>query len=142
MLLYSSPTMFPAPPATPRTLSVTFRIPRQQFTITWNEPPLSMGGTVDAYFVNTSGPDDLCGSINTLQAVTEHNYTCSGWTMPIGQKYTFTVRATSCGGGLIGPESDSVIVYLQGMFEQGSCIRVVITECLSVKQAVVQHCVL
>ena len=58
---------YPAPPVTPVTPTVAFPIPGQQFTITWDEPPLSMGGTVDTYFVNISGPDDLCGNINTLQ---------------------------------------------------------------------------
>ena len=56
-LLWFSPTMLTAPPAAPRTPSVAFLIPRQLFTITWNEPALSMGGTVDAYFVNISGPN-------------------------------------------------------------------------------------
>ena len=121
---YYLPTVFPAPPVTPVIPTVTFPIPRQQFTITWNEPPLNMGGTIDAYFVNISGPNDLCGDVNTLQRVstpqrvTERNYTCSGWTMPAGQKYTFTVhvQAGNCNGGnQKGPESDPITVCLQGM---------------------------
>ena len=104
------------PAAAPRTPSVTFPIPGQQFNITWNIPPLSMGGTVDAYFVNTSGPDDLCGSVNTLHRFgnSTRSYTCSGWS-PAGQKYTFTVQAANCGGSQRGPESSIVTVYLQSM---------------------------
>ena len=78
-----------------------------------------MGGTIDAYFVNVSGPNKLCGNVNTLQNVTEHSYTCSGWTMPTGQTYIFTVAAANCGGSLIGPPSGPVIVTLQGMLTQG-----------------------
>ena len=96
---------------------MTFLIPGQQFTITWNEPSLSMGGTVDTYFVNISGPDDQCGNVDTLQRFgnSTHSYTCSGWTMPTGQKYTFTVQAANCGGSQRGPESNSVTVCLQSM---------------------------
>ena len=112
--------MLPALPAAPRTPSVSF-LPRQQFTVTWDEPPLSMGGTVDTYFVNISGPDSLCGNVNTLQMVTERNYTCSGWTMLTGQTYTFTVQAANCGGDLRGPASDPITVYLRGMLQQ-SCV--------------------
>ena len=42
-------------------------IPGQQFTITWDEPPLSMGELVDAYLVNISSPNFLCVNVNTLQ---------------------------------------------------------------------------
>ena len=108
-------TIFSAPPAAPGTLSVTFPIPGQQFTVTWDEPPLSMGGTVDTYFVNVSGPNDLCGSTNTLQRVTERSYECSRWS-PAGQRYTFTVAGATCGGDLRGPESEPVTVTLQGMY--------------------------
>ena len=82
--------------------------------IAWNEPPLNIGA-VDAYFVNISGPSALCRNDSTLQRVTTRSYTCSGWTMPTGQKYIFTVAAANCGGNLRGPESDPVTVCLQGM---------------------------
>ena len=117
--------MLPAPPASVRTPSVSFLMPGQQFTITWDEPPLNMGETIDAYYVNISGPDNLCGNVNTLQRVTEHNYTCSGWTMSTGQTYTFTVATAKCGGALIGPVSDPATVSLHGMLLQGSCVEVV-----------------
>ena len=51
--------MLLAPPRAPETPSVMFPLPGQQFNITWDEPPLNMGETFDAYFVNISGPDDL-----------------------------------------------------------------------------------
>ena len=94
---------YPAPPVTPVTPTVAFPIPGQQFTITWDELPLSIGGTVDTYFVNISGPDDLCGNINTLQRFGSRTrtYACSGWT-PAGQRYTFTVQAANCGGNYRG----------------------------------------
>ena len=105
--------MFPAPPPVPRTLSVTFLIPRQEFTITWNESPLSMGGTVDAYFVNISGPSALCGNGAPLQRVTERSYTCTVQMTPQqGDIYTITVAAASCDGTLKGPESAPAL--LQG----------------------------
>ena len=95
--------------------SVTFPIPREQFTITWNEPPLRMNETIDAYFVNISGPNDLCGNGNTLQMVTERNYTCSIQTTPQeGDRYSITVAAASCGGDLTGPESEPL--HLQGTY--------------------------
>ena len=97
------------PPTAPGTLSVSFTIPGQQFIITWNEPPLNVGERVDTYFVDISGPDDLCGNVNILQrfGVSTRNYTCSGWTMPpAGHTYTFTVQAANCGGDLRGLESD------------------------------------
>ena len=73
-----------------------------------------MGGTVDTYFVNISGPNDLCGTGNTLPNVTERNYTCSIQTTPQeGDRYTIGVAATNCGGGLRGLQSDPV--HLQGM---------------------------
>ena len=50
----------------------------QQFTITWDEPPLSMGELVDAYLVNISSPNFLCLNVNTLQKLGSS----SGWTMP------------------------------------------------------------
>ena len=106
--------LFPAPPAAPGNQSVTFTFPGQQFTITWNEPPLDTGA-VDAYFVNISGPDYLCGNVSTLQRVITHSYTCSGWMMPTGQKYIFTVAAANCGGSQTGPERDPITVCLQGM---------------------------
>ena len=98
------------------TLTVAFPISGQQFTITWDEPPLNLGETINAYFVNISGPDDLCGNVNTLQRFDSrtHSYSCSGWT-PAGQNYTFTVQAANCGGDLRGPASDPVTVYLRGM---------------------------
>ena len=114
------------PPAAPRTPTVTFPISGQQFTITWDVPPLNMGGTVDTYLVNISGPDDFCGNVNILQrfGVSTRNYTCSGWTMlPAVQTYTFTVQAASCGGDLRGLESDPVTVSLQGrLVEMGGCL--------------------
>ena len=112
-------TTFLAPPSAPGSLSVTFPIPEQQFTITWNESPLNMHKMIDTYFVNISGPDNLCGSVNILQRFgnSTRNYTCSGWTMPpAGQMYTFAVQAANCGGDLRGLESDHVIVSLQGAY--------------------------
>ena len=111
---------YPAPPITPVTPTVAFPIPGQQFTITWDEPPLSIGGTVDTYFVNISGPDDQCGNINTLQRFGSRTrtYACSGWT-PAGQRYTFTVQAANCGGNLRGLASDPVIVRLKSMLLEG-----------------------
>ena len=106
-------TAFPAPPPAPATPSVTFIIPGH-LVITWDEPQLNMGEAVNYYFVNISGPDDLCGNVNTLQMVTERNYSCSGW-LPAGQKYTFTVQAANCGGNQRGPDSEPVTVCLQGM---------------------------
>ena len=102
-------TMFPGLPATLRAPSVSLLMPGQQFTITWDEPTMNMGGTVDTYFVNISGPNDLCGNVNTLQRVTERSYICSGWTMSTGQTYTFTVETAKCGGALIGPANDPVM---------------------------------
>ena len=107
---------FSAPPsAAPGTPSVSFSIPGQQFTITWDEPPLNMGELVDAYFVNISGPNDLCGNGNTLLRVTERSYTCSMQTTPqVGDTYTIRVAAASCGGSLRGPESEPL--HLQGTY--------------------------
>ena len=74
-----------------------------------------MGGTVDMYFVNISGPNDLCGTGNTLPNVTECTYTCSIQTTPQeGETYTITVAAANCGGNLRGPESAAV--HLQGTY--------------------------
>ena len=111
---------YPAPPVTPVTPTVGFPIPGQQFTITWDEPPLSIGATVDTYFVNISGPDDLCGNVNILQRFGSrtHTYACSGWT-PAGQRYTFTVQAANCGVNLRGRASDPVTVHLQSMLLEG-----------------------
>ena len=120
--------LLPAPPATPGTPTVSFQLAIQHFTITWDEPPLYTGETVDAYFVNVSGPDDLCGSVNTLQRLrnSTHNYTCSGWTMPpAGQTYTFTVQAANCGGDLRGPDSDTLTVSLQGTYVQKTLVCVI-----------------
>ena len=109
--------LFPAPSTAPRNPSVTFTFPGQQFTITWNEPQPEIGA-VNAYFVNVSGPDDLCGNVSTFQRVITRSYTCSGWMMPTGQKYIFTVAAANCGGNLRGPESNPVTVCLQGMLRR------------------------
>ena len=115
-ILFYAPIIFSDyPGAIPRTPNVTFSISRQQFTITWDEP-LNMGGPVDAYFVNISGPNDLCGNGNTLQRVTERNYTCSG-PMTTDQIYTFTVQAVNCDGDQTGPESDPIAVSLRGMLK-------------------------
>ena len=84
-----------------------------------------MGETVDAYFVNISGPDDQCGSVSTLQRFdsSTHSYICSGWMMPTGQKYIFTVAAANCGGSLRGPESEPATVCLHGILGQGlACV--------------------
>ena len=106
--------MLPAPPGAPENPFVSFSLPGQQFTITWDESPMNM---VDAYFLNISGPDDLCGSVNTLLRFgnSTHSYACSGWTLSEGQMYTFTVQAANCGGVLRGPKSDPVTVSLQRM---------------------------
>ena len=95
-----------------------FSLPGQQFTITWDKPPLNMGEMFDAYFLNISGPDDLCGSVDTLLRFgnSTHSYACSGWTLPEGQMYTFTVQAANCGGVLRGPKSGPVTVSLQRMY--------------------------
>ena len=110
--------LFPGLPGAPGNPNLTFPIPREQFTITWDEPTLNMNETIDAYFVNISGREDLCGndSVNTLQNVTERSYTCYIQTPPQeGDRYTVTVRAraASCDGRLIGPGSDTV--RLQGI---------------------------
>ena len=110
-------TTFPALPAAPETQPVNFSVPREQFTITWNEPTLYMNDTVDAYFVNISGPNDLCGNGNMVQMVTERSFTCFIQTIPQeGDVYTFTVRArtTNCDGNLRGSESEAF--RLQGMY--------------------------
>ena len=105
--------MFPAPPAAPGTPSVNFSSPRVEFTITWAEPPLNMNETIDAYFVNISGPNDLCGTGNTLPNVTEPRYTCTIQPTPReGEIYTIRVAAANCDGNLRGPESAPV--RLQG----------------------------
>ena len=111
--------MFPAPPAAPETQPVSFSAPREQFTLTWNEPPLNMNETIDAYLVNISGPSNLCenASVNTLQMVTERSFTCFIQTPPQeGELYTFTVRArtTICDGNLRGSESEPI--RLQGIY--------------------------
>ena len=110
--------MLPAPPAAPGIPSVVFSLPGQQFTIIWDEPPLNMSETFDAYFLNISGPDDLCGSVNTLLRFQNntHSFACSGWTLPEGQTYTFTVQAANCGGVLRGPKSGPATVSLQRMY--------------------------
>ena len=120
---------YPAPPITPVTPTVAFPIPGQQFTITWDEPPLSIGGTVDTYFVNISGPDDQCGNVNTLQSFGSrtHTYACSGWT-PAGQRYTFTVQAANCGGDLRGLASDPVTVHLQSMLLEGFVYVIIVVD--------------
>ena len=107
--------MFPAPLLVPGTPTVSFPIPREQFTISWDEPTLYMNETIDGYFVNISGPNDLCGndSNNTPQMVTERSYTCTIQTTPQQGAYTFTVAAVNCGGNLRGPESEPV--RLQGI---------------------------
>ena len=108
------PTMFPVPPAAPETQPVMFPIPREQFTISWDEPPLNVNETIDAYFVNISGPEDLCGNNNMVQRVTERNYTCTIQPTPReGDRYTFTVAAANCGGILSGPASSPI--HLQGI---------------------------
>ena len=85
-----------------------------QLNFTWEEPPLNMNETVDAYFVNISGPNDLCGTGNTLPNVTELSYTCSLQLTPQeGDRYTFTVQAANCDGNLRGLPSDPV--HLQGI---------------------------
>ena len=107
--------MFPAPLVVPGTPSVSFSIPGQQFNITWDEPTLNMGELVDAYFVNISGPNDLCGNGNRFQRVTERSYTCTMQTTPqVGDTYTIRVAAASCGGSLTGPESEPL--HLQGTY--------------------------
>ena len=108
-------TISPDPPAAPGTPSVSFPILSQQFNISWDKPPLNLCESVDAYFVNISGPDDRCGSVYTPLRVTEHSYMCSGWTVPNGKKYTFTVAAANCDGSQRGPDSDPTTVFLQGM---------------------------
>ena len=110
--------MFPAPPNVLETPSVSISIPGQQFTINWNAPPLNLHGRADTYFLSITGPDDLCGDVSTLQRLGNrtHSYACSGWTMPEGQMYTFTVQAANCGGELKGPESDPITVSLQGAY--------------------------
>ena len=52
--LYSCIYVLPAPPAAPGTPTVSFLLPGQHFTITWDEPSLYMGKTFDAYFVNVA----------------------------------------------------------------------------------------
>ena len=74
--------VFSAPPGVPGTPNVIFIDLRQQFTITWDEPQLNTNETIDVYYVNISGPNDLCGTGNTLQNVTECTYTCSIQTLP------------------------------------------------------------
>ena len=117
--------LFPAPLVIPGAPPVSFPIPREQFTITWDEPTVYMNETIDAYFVNISGPEDLCGndSVNTLQRVTERTYTCSIQTTPQeGDTYTITVAAANCDGNLRGPESDPV--RLQGINKLGIALLI------------------
>ena len=105
--------VFSAPPVVPGTPNVTFVALRQQFTITWDEPQLN---AIDAYYVNISGPNNLCGndSVNIPLRVTERSYTCTIQTTPQeGETYTIRVAAANCGGNLRGPKSAPV--RLQGI---------------------------
>ena len=103
--------MFPAPPAAPGTPSVFFSTPIIEFNITWTDPPLNMNEMIDTYFFNLSGPNDLCGTGNTLQSVTERSYTCTIQTVPQeGDTYSIRVAAANCGGNLRGPESEPAII--------------------------------
>ena len=113
VLFYTSIVFSAFPGAIPRTPNVTFSITRQEFTITWDEPPMNNGVPVDVYFVNISGPDNQCGNVSTLQRVTEPNYTCSGPTT--AEIYYFIVQAANC-GDRTGSESDLISVSLRGMF--------------------------
>ena len=89
---------------------------REEFIVKWDEPPLSMGETVDTYFVNISGPSALCGSADTLQKVNARNYTCLIKTEPQeDETVIIRVQAANCGGSLRGPESEPVSVSLPGM---------------------------
>ena len=109
-------SFWPAPPAAPGTPSVMISNSRQEFIVKWDEPPLSMGETVDTYFVNISGPSALCGSTDTLQKVNARNYTCFIKTEPQeDETVIIRVQAANCGGNLIGPESEAVSVSFQGM---------------------------
>ena len=82
-----------------------------EFNVTWAEPPLNANETVDAYFVNISGPNDLCGTSNTLPNVSERSYTCTIQTVPQeGDTYTIRVAAANCGGNLRGPLSAPAII--------------------------------
>ena len=102
---------FPAPLASPRNPFVSLSMGELNFT--WDEPALNANETIDAYFVNISGPNDLCGTGSTLPNVTEPSYTCTIQTTPQdGDRYTITVAAANCDGNLIGPESPPV--RLQG----------------------------
>jgi len=84
-----------------------------ELNFTWDEPPLNVNETIDAYFVNISGPEDLCGTGNTLPNVTERSYTCTIQPTPQeGDTYTIRVAAANCDGNLRGPESTPV--RLQG----------------------------
>ena len=105
---YLITTLSAPPAAVPGAPSVTFSMPREQINITWDEPPVSMGGTVDTHFVSISGPNDLCGNGNMLPRVTEPSYTCSIQMAPQeGETYTIRVAAATCNGSLRGPESNS-----------------------------------
>ena len=123
--------MLLAPPRAPATPSIVFSPPEHQFTITWNEPPLNIGETFDAYFLNISGPDDLCGSVHALLRFgnSTHSYACTGWTLPEGQTYTFTMQAANCGGVLRGPKSRPVTVSLQGMYIKMQIVNSLVIVC-------------
>ena len=60
------------------------------------------------------GPNDLCGTGNTLPNVTERNYTCTIQpTLREGDIYSIRVAAANCDRRLRGPESAPAL--LQGM---------------------------
>ena len=95
---------------------------RQDFIVKWDGPPLSMGETVDTYFVNISGPTALCGSADTLQKVNARNYTSLIEKEPQeDETVIIRVQAANCGGNLIGPESEPVSVSFQGMLNCELC---------------------
>ena len=102
-----------APPsAAPETPTVTFIIPREQFTISWDDSPLNTGEM--SYFVNISGRGDLCGNVDALQNVTERSYNCTIQPTPQeGDPYTIRVAAANCNGRQRGPQSSPA--RLQGI---------------------------
>jgi len=85
---------------------VTFPIAGERFQYTWDAPVSDF----DFYLINISGPDNQCGSRESLHRSTENSYTCSGWS-PAGQNYTLSMLAVNCGGE--GPASDPVTVFLR-----------------------------
>ena len=98
----------------PAMKGVKFAVPRQQFTIQWDDTTVVSAADVTGFVLTVQGPSGLmCGDTRSDPNAIESR--CSWPPSAVGQTFNFSVSALNC-GSQEGLPSEIISVTLRGKY--------------------------